>query len=46
MGVLNCRGARLSFTVCGEVRNITSQFIAAEMYGTIVNNLAYEPRSS
>jgi hypothetical protein len=26
-------------------RNITVQFIAGEMYGVIVGNLAYEPRS-
>jgi hypothetical protein len=47
LGVFNCWRAHLSSLQSMEKYhcNIMSQFIADEMYGVIVDNLAYEPRS-
>jgi hypothetical protein len=45
-GMLNCHSAHLSFAGRAEVPSqLTSQFIANEIYRMIVANLSFEPKS-
>src|SRR5881396_3637361 len=45
LAMFDCYRAYLLFERCREMHhNLTSAFIANEMYGLIVDNLAYEPK--
>jgi hypothetical protein len=46
LGMLNCHSAHLSFAGVQKTHhNLTSPYIANEMYGMLVENMSFEPKS-